>query len=73
MNAFNRYQVNYEKEFTAGVLKGKYYACNYIRFPDLQSAQAFAALCDGKTQVLADDGTDWAAIMSCPILTELEN
>ena len=55
-----RYQVNFEKVFTAGALKGRRYSCNYLRFADWQSADAFAKSCDGVTVVKPCDGTDWS-------------
>ena len=66
------YQVNFEKQFTAGMLKGKYYSCNYLRFDSWQAATDFANTCDGKTEVNPCDGTDWRYINSCPIVTALE-
>ena len=67
-----RYQVNFEKVFTNGALKGRRYSCNYLRFCDWQSADAFAKSCDGKTVVKPADGTDWTYIKECPILTAIE-
>lgn len=65
-----RYQVNFEKLFVAGCLKGKRYTNDYVRFPTWAEADAFAKLCDGKTVVNAIGGDDY--IRECPILTALE-
>ena len=67
-----RYQVNFEKTFTAGSLKGRHYSCNYLRFMDWHSADLFAKACDGKTEVSPCDGTDWRYVRSAPILTAIE-
>lgn len=67
-----RYQVNFEKVFTGGALKGRRYPCNYIRFADWASADAFTKTCDGKTEVKPCDGTDWTYIKECPILVAIE-
>jgi hypothetical protein len=40
-----KYQVNYSKRFTDGVLKGRLYH-DHLRFADWQSADKFRALCE---------------------------
>lgn len=67
-----QYQVNFEKVFTAGMLKGRRYSCNHLRFEDWQSANEFAQRCDGKTEINPVDGTDWRYTMDTPILTAIE-
>ena len=67
-----RYQVNFEKVFTAGTLKGRRYPCEYLRFADWHSADAFVKQCDGKTEVNPCDGTDWRYVRECPILSAIE-
>lgn len=65
-----RYQVNFEKVFTDGHLKGRRYTNDYVRFCDWKSADAFAKQCDGKTVVEAIGGMNY--VRECPILTALE-
>ncbi len=67
-----KYQVNFEKIFTAGDLKGRRYSCNHIRFCDWKSADEFAKSCDGKTEVTPCDGTGWKYVKECPILVAIE-
>jgi hypothetical protein len=52
-----RYQVNFDKVFTSGVLKGRRYTNSYLRFVDWKSADSFARECDGKTVVSCCAGT----------------
>jgi hypothetical protein len=66
-----KYQVNFEKTFTVGALKGRHYSLGYIRFCDWKSADEFAKSCDGKTEVDPCDGTDWRYVKSAPILTAI--
>ncbi len=40
-----RYQVNYTKRFTSGILAGKLYH-DHLRFVDWKSADQFRALCE---------------------------
>ena len=40
-----RYQVNYSKRFTSGLLAGKLYH-DHLQFADWQSADQFRALCE---------------------------
>ena len=65
------YQVNFEKQFTAGALKGLYYSCNYLRFDSWQAANDFANTCDGKTEVAPCAGNS-SYVKFCPIVTALE-
>lgn len=60
-----KYQVNYSKRFTGGVLKGKLYH-DYIRFTSAKEAQDFQKLCEsghefspcaGNSAYIADDVT----------------
>ena len=67
-----KYQVNFEKTFVEGDLKGKHYSCNHLRFCDWQAANKFAESCDGKTVVNPCDGTDWKYVKSEPILFAIE-
>ena len=69
MNANNgyKYQVNFEKVFVAGILKGRRYH-DFLRFTHWQSADAFAKR-DGDT-FKAIGGDDYR--MECPILTAIE-
>lgn len=63
-----RYQVNFEKVFTAGILKGRRYH-DYLRFTDWHSADAFAKR---EGEVFAPCAGNDAYRMECPILTALE-
>lgn len=65
-----RYQVNFEKVFTSGPLKGRRYTNDYLRFCDWHSADAFAKSCDGRTEVKALDGMNYTK--EAPILSALE-
>lgn len=67
-----KYQVNFEKVFLSGILKGRRYTNAYLRFPDIASASAFASECDGKTVAKASDGTNASYVREYPIITELE-
>lgn len=66
------HQVNYEKVFRSGVLAGRRYPCNYIRFCSKPDAQAFAAKCDGKQVFTACDGSGWQYVTESAIISELE-
>ena len=65
-----RYQVNFDKVFTAGNLEGLRYTRDYLRFTDWHSADAFAQTCDGKTVINPCVGNS-AYVMECPILTAI--
>lgn len=43
-NAY-RYQVNFSKRFTTGILRGRLYH-DYLRFTDWKTADAFRTLCE---------------------------
>ena len=45
-----KYQVNFEKTFTDGILKGHHYSMNHVRFAEKANAIVFVELCDGKTE-----------------------
>lgn len=62
-NAGYRYQVNYSKRFTSGILEGRLYH-DYLRFADWASADQFVKLiesghefaeCSGNGSYTADD------------------
>ena len=65
------YQVNFEKVFTDGILKGRRYTNAHLRFTSWHDAEKFRLACDGKTEVkeCAGGGT---YVRECPILTALE-
>ena len=66
-----KYRVNFEKTFVDGILKGKHYTNDYIRFCDWSSADNFAKSCDGITVVDTCTNTG-KYTKSYPILTALE-
>ena len=63
-----KYQVNYEKVFTSGILKGRRYH-DWLRFTDWQSADAFVKR-DGEIFKCCSGAGDYR--MESPILTALE-
>lgn len=65
-----RYQVNFEKVFVNGILSGRRYTNDYLRFVSWSDADRFAKQCDGKTVVKSASGDDY--IRECPILSALE-
>lgn len=66
-----KFQVNFEKVFVSGLLKGHRYTGEYIRFTDRQSAERFAEWSDGKTAYRAVGGVG-EYVRENPIISELE-
>jgi len=62
-----KFVVYYQQVFTSGAMKGKRYENAKLRFCDWQSADKFAATCDGKTVVTPCVGNS-AYVKECPIL-----
>ena len=65
-----KYQVNFEKVFTTGILKGRRYH-DFLRFADRNSAREFMKKCDGVTEVTPYFGAS-RYIREYPILSTLE-
>ena len=62
------HQVNYEKVFTSGMLKGIRYTNSYLKFCSLSDAEAFAVK-DGEVLECASGTGNYR--MEYPIITDL--
>jgi hypothetical protein len=66
-----RYQVNFEKVFVSGILKGRRYTNDYLRFCDWQSANKFVESCNG-TDIVNQCAGSGAYVKEYPILSAIE-
>ena len=66
-NAGYKFEVRYSQRFVDGPMKGRTYDLSKVRFCDWQSADKFAATCDGKTVITPCVGGS-KYIKECPIL-----